>query len=345
MTQQAVPTQNYDAVIIGSGGGAKIAQALNRLGKRVALIEKDQAGGTCLNRGCIPSKMLIHPAGLAARLRVYRAMKISTDDPQVDFEALVASINAYTDNISDGLVDHYEAAERVDYYAGEARFSAPDMVVVGDEHLTAPAIVIATGSRPFIPAIPGLAGTPFMTSREALRNRKLPLHLIVLGGGYIAAELGGAYSGFGSDVTFITRSDILKREDPEIREMFLRGFSPGKTLHTFTAVDQVRYQASEFRVTCHRADGPSFDVTGDALLIATGVIPNTDQIGLDAAGVQVDSSGFIRVDDFLQTTSPGIFALGDAAGNYMFRHSVNFEAEYWVEARYLAEKPFPILGG
>ncbi|MGA1529237.1 MAG: dihydrolipoyl dehydrogenase family protein [Kiritimatiellia bacterium] len=332
----------YDVIIIGSGGGAKIAQALDRLGKRVALIEKDRAGGTCLNRGCIPSKMLIHPAGLARRIRAFRKLRIDAEMKSVDFEALVASVNAYTDDTSDGIANNFNRAEHVDYFGGAARFISSREVAVGEHRISAPVIIIATGSRPFIPAIPGLAGTPYMTSTEALRNRALPRHLIVLGGGYIAAELGGAYHGFGSEVTFVARGDILKREDPEIVTEFLRDFSSDKTLHTHTTVDEVAHDGQNFHLRCRDREGHSINLTGDALLVATGVVPNTDELGLEAAGVEVDQRGFVRVNDHLETTAPGIFALGDAAGNYLFRHSVNFEAEYWVNARFLAPEPFPI---
>jgi dihydrolipoamide dehydrogenase len=332
----------HDVIIIGSGGGAKIAQALHHLGKRVALIEKDRAGGTCLNRGCTPSKMLIHPAGLVEKIRRLQKFKITAGEPVVDFEALVASINTYTDDTSDGIASRFAASERVDYVAGEASFISSREVQVGEIRLSAETIVIATGSRPFIPDIPGLSGTPYMTSTEALRARTLPRRLIVIGGGYIAVELGGAYAGFGTEVTFLLRHSFLKREDPEVIEEFKNAFCPGKTVHENTQVVRVEYQKNVFRVSCRNAAGEVFTVEAEALLVATGVVPNSDRLNLDAAGVRVKPDGFIEVDDHLQTSAPGIYALGDVAGNYLFRHSVNVEAEYWLEANYLADKPYPI---
>jgi len=333
---------HYDVIIIGSGGGAKIAQALNQLDKRVALVEKDRAGGTCLNRGCIPSKMLIHPAGLVEKIRRSRTFNINAGEPSVDFEALVASINAYTDNTSDGIVSRFDQSEHVDYYCGKAHFVSSREVHVGEYRLSAEKIVIATGSRPFIPDLPGLSGTPYMTSTEALRTRTLPKRLIVIGGGYIAAELGGAYAGFGTEVTFLLRHSFLKREDPEVVAAFKNAFCPGKIVHENTQVVRVDYQHHIFRVSCKNAEGQSFTAEAEALLVATGIFPNSDQLNLDAARVNIKPNGFINVDDYLQTSSPGIYALGDVTGRYLFRHSVNFEAEYWLEANFLSESPQPI---
>jgi dihydrolipoamide dehydrogenase len=332
----------YDVLLIGSGGGTKIAQALARLGRRVAVIERERPGGTCLNRGCIPSKMLIHPAGLAQRLRDLRHPALRTAPPAVDFEALVASINAYTDGTSDSLAEHFAANPAIDFIPGDARFLSDRVVAAAGREFTAPVIVIATGARPHIPAIPGLAGTPFMTSTEALRNRSLPPRLAVLGGGYIGAELGGAYAGFGCHVTFLLRSTFLKREDPDIVAEFTRAFSPGKTIHPHARIQSVAHRDGVFTLACTSADSPPFAVEAEALLVATGVVPNSDTLGLENTGIRLKPDGFIAVDVHLQTAVPGVFAIGDVVGNHLFRHGVNFEAEYWIDANFLSPAPFPI---
>jgi mycothione reductase len=335
-------TQHYNTIVIGSGGGTKIAQALNTLGIRSALIEKDRAGGTCLNRGCIPSKMLIYPSGILSMLRNLRGMNIKTGATSVDFEALVASINAYTDETSDSINGNLEQTEFIDYYKGNARFLEDKVVDAGGFRLTADRMIIVTGSRPFVPAIPGLHGTPYMTSTEALRNRKLPRRLIVLGGGFIATELGGAYAGFGCDVRFVVRSKLMKNEDEDIRAEFLSEFDQGKKIHEHTRVERVAFDGSVFRVELKYQNEKTETVEAEALLVATGVIPNADQIGLEHTGITRKESGFIQVNEFLETTVPGIFAMGDVAGNFLFRHSVNFEAEYWIESNLLAAERFPI---
>ena len=331
-----------DVLLIGSGGGTKIAQALARLGRRVTVIERERAGGTCLNRGCIPSKMLIHPAGLVQRLRDRRHPAIRTAPPAVDFEALVASINAYTDGTSDSLVGHFEQNAAIDYVRGEARFVSDRVVAADGREFTAPVIVVATGARPHVPAIPGLAGTPFMTSTEALRNRILPPRIAVLGGGYIGAELGGAYAGFGSHVTFLLRSTFLKREDPDVVAEFTRAFAPGKTIHEHARIREVAHRDGVFTLTCSSVNGAPFVVEAEALLVATGVVPNSDGLGLENTGIQTNADGFIAVDDRLQTAVPGVFALGDVVGRHLFRHAVNFEAAYWLDAHFIAPAPYPI---
>ncbi len=334
--------QSYDVIIIGSGGGAKMAMALARLGRRVALIEKERAGGTCLNRGCIPSKMLIYPAGMAQKIGTLHKLHIDADLHGVNIEALTASINAYTDQTSDGIAGKFLKMENADYYQGTARFLSNRAIQVEDHRLSADTIVIGTGSRPLIPKWPGLRETPYMTSTDALRNRRLPKHLIVAGGGYIAAELGGAYAGLGSDVTFLLRSTFLKREDSEIVDLFVKEFSKGKTVHTHTQIKSVQWQNGIFTLEAVANSGESITIEGDGLLVATGVLPNSDGLDLEKAGVDIKRNGFIEVDDYLQTSAPGIYAIGDVAGNHLFRHSVNFEVEYWVEAQCLADEPCPI---
>ena len=334
--------KTYDVIVIGSGGGAKIARGLAQMGRRVALVEQDQAGGTCLNRGCIPSKMLIYPASLAEKIRLLHKFHMDAEHRRIDFGALVKSINDYTDSVSDQQRQDWHGMPHLDYLTGTARFRAEREVIVGAEVLAAERIVIATGSRPFIPDIPGLAATPFMTSAAALRNRTLPQRLAVLGGGYIAAELGGAYAALGSDVTFLLRRTFLRREDADIVAEFDAHFTPGKTVYTHTQIDAVRHQDGIFQLACRHVSGDEFHVESDALLVATGVRPNTDSLGLAHTGIEVNADGFIAVDDYLQTTVPGVYALGDVAGNFLFRHSVNFEAEYWLQANVCSTQPFPI---
>ena len=163
-----------------------------------------------------------------------------------------------------------------------------------------------------------------------------------MGGGYIAAELGGAYAGFGSEVTYLLRSRFLRMEDPEIVSLFREEFAKGKTIHEQTKTLKVEHQNGLFRVDCQDAQGQTFTVEAEALLVAIGVTPNSDQLGLEHTGIDRNAGGFIEVSDHLETALPGVFAMGDVVGNYLFRHSVNFEAEYWLDARYLADKPYPI---
>jgi mycothione reductase len=334
--------KSYDVIIIGTGGGTKISAPLLKLGKKIAVIEKGKAGGTCLNRGCIPSKMFIHPANQIQNLKNLKKLNIDAQLHKLDFEALVAAINAHTDSVSEGIDNKYIREDNADYYKGHARFVNNNTVSVGEYSLTAPKIIIATGSRAKVPAIKGLAHTPFMTSNEALRNRKLPKRLIVLGGGYIAAELGGAYAGFGSEVTFILRSTFLKNEDSEVLSEFKKGFYPGKNIFENSTINQVSYSDRTYFVEIQLSDGTLQTVEADELLVALGITPNSDNLGLENTDIVVKEDGFIAVDEYLQTNVPGVYAIGDVAGNFLFRHSVNFEGEYWIDANYLSSAPYKI---
>src|SRR3989338_7811763 len=191
--------KKYDVIVIGSGGGAKIISPAARLGLKVAAIEKDKLGGTCLNRGCIPSKMLIHPADVA--LKIKEAAKFGLNvNPQftVNFADLVNRISNTVDNDSAGIEAGYSKNPNIDHYRGTAKFVSNKIIEVNGEQLTADKIFIAVGTRPLIPNIPGLKRTPFMTSTEALRNTILPKKMIILGAGYIATELGHAYAALGT---------------------------------------------------------------------------------------------------------------------------------------------------
>lgn len=334
--------KKYDAIVIGSGGGNKAVSSLVKLSKKVALIERGKAGGTCLNRGCIPSKMLIYPAHLYHHLDFLDSLNIKTKDKNLAFSELISRINAHTDLTSEKIEVGRSESEKVDYYKGTAKFIADKIIKVNEEELTADKILIATGSRPFIPDIKGLAHTPFMTSNEALRAKKLPESMIVLGGGYIATELGGAYSALGTDVTFVVRSDFLKQVDEDLRKIFLKEFLADKTVYTNTGIQSAIYEEKKFKLTISEADGKTKEITADELLVCTGIIPNSDLLNLENTAIKTNQKGFIQVNQFLETSAEGIYAIGDVAGNYLFRHSVNFEAEYWIEANYLSASPFPV---
>ncbi len=332
-----------EVVVIGSGGGAKLALALQRLGRRVVLVEADRAGGTCLNRGCIPSKMLIHPAGLLQTLREARELHLrGVASLSLDVEALVDEVQGHIEAESRQLEARLRSAEGLRYLRGTARFAGDRELLVGSRRLRAAQVVIATGSRPAVPPIPGLDQVPYLTSTDALRRRTPPRRLAVLGGGYIAAELGGAYQGFGSEVTCIVRSTVLRREDPEVVATYRKALPSGIRWLEHTRIRRVEGNADEVRVVCEGADGARIDVEADALLVAVGTTPNSDALGLENTGVRCTDEGFIETDEFLRTAVPGVFAFGDVAGRYLFRHSVNFEAEYWIDSQCLAPEPYPI---
>lgn len=338
--------KKYDIIVIGSGGGAKIVSPAARLGRKVAVIEKDKLGGTCLNRGCIPSKMLIHPADVALEIRGAHRFDIHNDPNfKVNFANLINRISHTVDADSDNIVAGYAKNPNITYYRGEARFVADKIVEVKDEQLTAEKIFIAVGTRPAIPDIPGLAGTPFMTSTEALRNTELPRTMIIVGGGYIAVELGHAYGAFGTEVHFLVRRSLLRKEDFQVAEEFTKVFAKQHSVHLGTIPKKVEYQNQQFTVTCQNANGHESRLTADAFLIASGIVPNTDTLNFKNTRIALAEKGFIKVDEYLQTTVPGVYSLGDCIGRHFYRHTVNFEGEYLfrtvVEQKDIAPIQYP----
>ena len=335
--------KTYDIIVIGSGGGSKITTPASKLGYKVAIIEKDSLGGTCLNRGCIPSKMLIYPADVTHEIR--DAHKFNIDVPKevsTDFASLVSRVTETITKESDSIIPLYEKNPNIDYYRGKATFVSNKVVAVNGDDLTADKIFIAVGSRPLIPNIPGLAGTPYITSTEALRNTVLPKKMLVLGAGYIAVELGHAYASFGCEVHFLVRSTFLRREDRDIRQEFDRVFSIKHHVYRGVTLSSVSYTQNQFHIMIKDKQGKEKILDADAFLIAAGVVPNSGQLGLENTNVTLNDKGFIKVDDQLQTGANGVYALGDCIGNYLFRHSVNFEGEYLMKTLFVEKSDKPI---
>jgi len=321
--------KNYDVIVIGGGGGTKLVTPVARLGLKVAILEKEAMGGTCLNRGCIPSKMMIHPADRICHIQdSYKfelGLRASFD---VDFPTLVNRISNSVDSDAASIPPAYEQNPNIDYYPYEGRFVSNKVVEVNGQQITADKIFIAVGSRPSIPEIPGLEGTPYMTSREALRNPELPKKMVVIGGGFIALELGHAYSCFGTSVDFLIRSQVMRGLDQDVISEFEKEFSKRNNLHNGFSPESVRYENGQFYINCAGANSETKELVSDALLVATGVKPNSDLLGLENTDVSTDSKGYIQVDKRLRTNVEGVWAIGDVVGNYMFRHSVNYEGEY-----------------
>lgn len=334
--------KNYDVIVIGSGGGSKITTPASKLGLKVAVIEKDRLGGTCLNRGCIPSKMLIHPADVAQEIRDASRFDIHNNPNfNVDFNRLVTRISNTVDADSYGISAGYGKNPNIDFYHGTARFLDDKIITVNGEELTADKIFIAVGSRPSIPDVEGLHDTPYWTSTEALRNTSLPRKMVIIGASYIAVELGHAYGALGSEVHFLVRSRFLRQEDKETATEFSRVFTQRYPCHFQAVPHKVEHRNGRFRIG-YEQDGESKSMMCDALLIATGVVPNTDTLDLHNTSIARDEGGFIKVDDYLQTTVPNVYSMGDCIGRYFFRHSVNFEGEYLFRSVFKETDPSPI---
>jgi len=353
--------EHYDIITIGSGGGSKVSTPAANLGLKVAMVEhgfdvlgehRSGLGGTCLNRGCIPSKMLIHPADVATELQEASRFGIQAEYKGIDFSFLVnhtsSSINKDSDGIWKGYHENNKLADTKHLYTGTAKFVGPKTLKIegsrgqeaqglagrgkGDRVISADYIFIAAGSEPMIPYIEGLTETPYLTSTEALRLIDLPKKVMVIGGGYIATELGHMYGGLGSEVHMFARSVVLRAMDKDARVEFSRVFSERYNVHTGIKFDKVTFDAATKMFTMtYTQGGESKTMEADQLLVCAGVTPVGGKLDAGNTGVSVNGRGFVEVDENLRTKVPGIYAFGDIIGNYLFRHCANYEGEYLLE--------------
>jgi dihydrolipoamide dehydrogenase len=321
---------HFDTVVVGGGAANQVARAAADAGRDVALIEPGPIGGTCLNRGCNPTKMLIQRADVANTVREADRFAVAATLEGTDQAATVADVFGTLDPIAERIEQGYRDRDDVTLYKHEARFVDERTLDVDGETVTGETVVVGAGSRPVVPAaIDGLRESSYLTSAEAIRLEETPDELVVLGGGYIAAELGYYFDGMGSDVAVLEMMDtLLPREDPDVAEEFTDAARERHDVYTgyrATAVEE----SADGRVTVHAEDddGGTVALEGDALLVALGRRPNTDGLDVEAGGIETDDRGFVATDDRLRTSAEGVWALGDIAGNHMFKHSADYEVE------------------
>ncbi|MBW2185048.1 MAG: dihydrolipoyl dehydrogenase [Deltaproteobacteria bacterium] len=339
--------ENFDVIVIGSGGGTKIALPAAKRGLKTALIEQSSFGGTCLNRGCIPSKMLIYPADVILLLNQAHRLNLSIPQPiDADFTAMVERVNSTVDLMSQRMADQVSQLTNIELIKGQAKFVSDKVVQVNGRLLHAEKFFIATGAVPAIPDIGGLAETPYMTSNEALRCLELPKRMIIVGASYIACELGHVYGAFGTETHFLVRSELLRTEDEDVRNEFAQCFEKQHQIHQGVVPLSVRWEDGLFTVMIrHLHSGKEEILEAEALLISVGVEPVTAELGLENTAIHCDAKGFISVNDRLETAVEGVYALGDCVGNYLFRHSVNFEGEYLMRTLFDHPSQTPIRYG
>lgn len=322
--------QEFDLIVIGSGSGLDVANAAAQHGMRVAVVEKGRMGGTCLNRGCIPSKLLIHSADVAETIKSAKQFGINIGGFSVDFEKIVGRVNHIVDSDSDGIRQAFSETDNPKLFPLECRFVGSKTLSVGNETIKADRILIASGTRPEIPNIKGLEERiGFLTSDEALRLKKQPRALTIIGGGYIAAEFAHFFGSLGTKISIIQRRDVLvPNEDEQVAKTFTEVFSKKYDVYLGYDAESVSKSDKVFHVIARNSSGKKIEVESDQLLVATGRTPNSDTLDLDKTGVRTDGRGFVTVDKYLETNVMGIFALGDAVGRYLFKHAANHEAQY-----------------
>lgn len=320
--------EQYDALIIGVGqAGNPLSTALTDAGWRVAVIERRYVGGTCINDGCTPTKTLIASGHMAYQARRAESYGIQVRELHVDWPAVRARKQDLVESWRESIRQRIQRAEGAELLFGEARFVAPKGVEValregGTRQLTAETIFINTGGRPAMPPIPGLDEVPTLDSTTIMEVASLPEHLLVLGGGYIGLEFGQLFRRLGSEVTIIQRAPrLIPREDPEISEAvaeILR--EEGIELVLDAETTQARQRDDGPLELSVRTPEGERQLVGSQLLVAAGRRPNTEALNLAAAGVEVDGRGYIQVNERLETSVAGIYALGDVKGGPAFTH-------------------------
>ncbi len=313
--------EEFDAIVIGAGeAGSTIASRVAQSGKRVALIYRDPFGSTCLNTGCVPSKFMIHRGKIAHLAREAGKYHVEVSAPKVDVAAIVHEKNEMTRKHRAESYHSTLANERIVLLEGAARFVAQREVVVADRVLRSDNIFIATGMRPRIPKIEGLDVVRVLTNESIMELSTLPEHLVVIGGGYIGCELGQTFRRYGSNVTIIqSRTHLCPHEEPDVSSVLAQAFmAEGIALVLDHKVARVASTPAGVRVVARAEDGSECAVEGTHVLVATGRQPNTDTLGLDVAGVEMDEQGFVRVNEYLETNVPGIWAAGDVNGQQPF---------------------------
>lgn len=321
-------SEHYDAIVIGAGqAGGPLATALGQSGRKTAVIEREHVGGTCVNEGCTPTKTMVASARVAYLARRGADYGVNTGPVTVDMAQVRQRKRAIVESFRNSSQRRIEQTEGVDLLAGEASFTGPNAIAVrlndGEmRQLTADCLFINAGTRPSNPPIPGLESVPALNSTTIMELDTVPEHLLVLGGGYIGLEFGQMFRRFGSDVTIVQRGNqLLTREDPDVTEAIaaiLREDGVTVLLET-NAVRLAQHAAGGIDLTVRDAAGER-TLTGSHLLVATGRVPNSDRLNLAAAGIQTDKRGYIQVNERLETSAPGIYALGDIKGGPAFTH-------------------------
>jgi len=323
--------KRYDLILIGTGSGMEVVAAITQENPnfRVAVIDKDPPGGICLTRGCIPSKLLIYPASVVRTVEKSREFGIKTEIKSIDFKAVMKRMRSIIDRDVEMIRKGISQAKNIDYYFEQAEFTAPYTIIVGKEVITSRMIILSTGSRPSVPPVEGLHETGYLTSDTFLDVTQLPRSIAIIGGGYIAAEYGHFLSAMGAKVTIIGRNpQFIPEEEPEVSALAKKELQKHLTILTNHEVRKAEATPQGKKLTAYnRYTKKEAEIVVEEILVATGRVPNTDILHPEKAGIKTDSKGFIIADEYMQTSQPNIWVVGDADGKFLFKHVANKEAQ------------------
>lgn len=324
--------KEYDLISIGTGSALSVVNAMMQDNPhlRVAVIDKDEPGGICLTRGCIPSKILLYPAELIRVIERAGIFGVNVEVKNVDFAKVMERMRMLIGREISAIREGLSHSENLDYYPITAEFVAPYVLKVGSETMRANMIFLCTGSKSLIPSIKGLESVGYLTSDTVLKLNRLPKSIVIIGAGYIGGEYGHFFSAMGAEVTIVGRNPfVLPDEEFEISVLVKKEWQ--RRMHVFTnhEVQEVTETSNgEKKVVMVNVEtGETTEIIAEEILLAAGRAPNTDVLHVEKAGIKTDAQGWIFVNDFLETTLPGVWAFGDADGRFPFKHVANYEAQ------------------
>ncbi|MDO8726754.1 MAG: dihydrolipoyl dehydrogenase [Candidatus Methanoperedens sp.] len=323
--------KEYDLIVIGTGSGMNYVSSIKERFPdfKIAVIDKDEPGGICLTRGCIPSKLLLYPAELLRTIETAGKFGIDVQIRNIDFKSIMKRMNTKISRDISNIQEDLPHNPDFDYYKEIAEFVSPYTMKIGNETIKGKMFFLCSGSKPLIPDINGLNATGYLTSDTVLKMTELPESIAIIGGGYIAAEYGHFFSAMGSRVTIIGRNPkFIPDEEPEISMLAKKVMSGNMNILTSLEVLEVARDTSGKKVITakERDSGKEVVVTAEEILVATGRAPNTDILHPERAGIKTDSNGWIEVNDYLETSQKDVWAFGDANGKYLFKHVANYES-------------------
>lgn len=320
--------KKYDVVIIGSGSGMFVAYESVFRGLSTALVDKGPLGGTCPNLGCIPSKMLMLPADRVVEIDEASKLGIEARVTHIDFPFIMERMRRSVEEAQHHLRESFAALRGLDFYEGTGAFVGEYELEVGETRIRGDKFFIATGSRPSVPNIPGLESVSFLTTETLLELTSRPRSMAIIGGGYIGVEYAHFFAAMGTQVTLIEAAErLVPGEEPEVAALLKHALRKRMQVLTDIEIEQIVRGARDIRLLVkERRSGARFAVTADTVMLATGRRSNADLLKIERTGIHMDERGFVDVDDYMETSKPGIYAVGDANGRYMFRHIANIEA-------------------
>lgn len=321
--------KEYDVIVIGSGAGSSIVDQALAHGLKVALVDKGPLGGTCLSVGCIPSKMLIFPADRIVEIQESKKLGVEARIEKVDFKAIMERTRKYVSDQQGHIRQGIQNSSGLDFYETVGQFVDEYTMEVGGEIIRGKKIYIASGARPLIPSIRGIEAVDYLTNDDVFALQEKPESLLIIGGGYIAAEFAHFFSAMGTQVTILQRAGrLVKEEEPEISELLRKKLGYRMEIHTGIEAQRVMREKGGCRVIAEvKQSGERKEFRAEKILIAAGRMSNTDLLKPEKTGVSADEKSYIIVDDYLESTKKNIWAIGDAIGKKMFRHAANREAD------------------